>query len=41
LRLNNGRIVDFFEPDRGSYERALASGASPVSSPPQYGNREA
>ena len=41
LRLNNGRIVDFFEPDRGSYERALASGATPVLTPPQYGNREA
>lgn len=42
LRLNNGRIVDFLEPDRASYERALASGATPINNdPPQYGNREA
>ena len=41
LRLNNGRIVDFFESERGSYERALASGAAPVVSIPQQGNREA
>jgi len=41
LRLNNGRIVDFFEPERGSYERALASGATPVASSPQLIAREA
>lgn len=42
LRLNNGRIVDFLEPDRAGYERALASGATPINNdPPQYGNREA
>jgi hypothetical protein len=30
LRLNNGRVRDFFESERGSYERALASGATPA-----------
>jgi hypothetical protein len=40
LRLNNGRVVDFFEPDRASYERALASGAAPVVSNPQTSARE-
>lgn len=35
LRLNNGRVRDFFEEERGSYERALASGATPVSSESQ------
>jgi hypothetical protein len=40
LRLNNGRVVDFFESERGSYERALASGATPVVSNPQTSARE-
>jgi hypothetical protein len=41
LRLNNGRVADFFESERGAFERALASGATPVSSPPQNIAREA
>jgi hypothetical protein len=40
LRLNNGRIADFFESERGSYERALASGATPVISNPQTSARD-
>ena len=40
LRLNNGRVATFLEPDRASYERALASGATPVNSEPQKTNRE-
>jgi hypothetical protein len=40
LRLNNGRVADFFESERGSYERALASGAKPVVSTPQPTVRE-
>jgi hypothetical protein len=35
LRLNNGRVRDFFESERGSYERALASGATPAPSESQ------
>jgi hypothetical protein len=34
LRLNNGRVATFYETERGSYERALASGATPVGPPP-------
>jgi hypothetical protein len=34
LRLNNGRVATFYETERGSYERALASGATPVGAPP-------
>lgn len=40
LRLNNGRVVEFLEPDRASYERALASGATPVVGDPQPTSRE-
>lgn len=40
LRLNNGRVVTFLEPDRASYERALASGATPVVSNPQISARD-
>lgn len=40
LRLNNGRVVTFLEPDRAQYERALASGATPVNTEPQKTNRE-
>jgi hypothetical protein len=34
LKLNNGRVATFYETERGSYERALASGATPVDPPP-------
>jgi hypothetical protein len=34
LKLNNGRVATFYETERGSYERALASGATPVGPPP-------
>ena len=34
LRLNNGRVATFYETDRASYERALASGATPVTPNP-------
>jgi hypothetical protein len=34
LRLNNGRVATFYETERGSFERALASGATPVDPPP-------
>jgi len=34
LKLNNGRVATFYETERGSFERALASGATPVGSPP-------
>lgn len=40
LRLNNGRVATFLEPDRAAYERALASGATPVVSNPQNTVRE-
>jgi hypothetical protein len=34
LKLNNGRVATFYETERGSFERALASGATPVDPPP-------
>ena len=34
LKLNNGRVATFYETERGSYERALESGATPVDPPP-------
>jgi hypothetical protein len=34
LKLNNGRVATFYETERGSYERALASGATAVDPPP-------
>jgi hypothetical protein len=34
LRLNNGRVATFYETDRVGYERALASGATPVTPNP-------
>jgi hypothetical protein len=34
LKLNNGRVATFYETERGSYDRALASGATTVEPPP-------
>jgi hypothetical protein len=35
LRLNNGRVVDFFASEEESFRRAIANGATPVNTPPQ------